>query len=127
MIVLRSWIWLRYALKLTQGGGTLLLAVTWFQDRSRYRRRLGHRPDRRGAIEVGVGSRQRRAARADHHLDVEDLLHAGDELEVGDQPARGQIHNSDSALQIGPSFGDRHAAERRRLADFGEAHKRKAV
>ena len=46
-------------------------------------RRLRHRPDRRGAVEAGVGAGQRRAAGERHHLDVEDLLDAGDEFEVG--------------------------------------------
>src|SRR5262249_50687617 len=79
-------------------------------------RRPRYRPDRRGAVEAGIRSRKRRAAGARHHLDVEDLFHAGHELEVGHQAARVQVHGADTALQLGPPLGDRHATKRRGLA-----------
>src|SRR5262249_30701535 len=76
-------------------------------------RRLRHRPDRCGAVEAGVRPGQRWAAGTWHDLDVEDFFDACHELEMGHQSVRAEIHDTDTALEVRPPLGDRHAAERR--------------
>ena len=85
-------------------------------------RSVRHRPG------LGVRARQRRAADARQHLHVEDLLHARTGTPGGpiSRPVP-QVHDADAALQLRPPLGDRHAAERRGLADLRQADEGEAA
>src|SRR5262245_41376020 len=77
--------------------------------------RLGYRPNGFTAVLAGIRSRERRTADAGDHLDVEDLFHTTQKLEMRDQPARRQVHDADTALELRPPGRDRHPPECRGL------------
>ena len=74
---------MRRRLNSTQGAADSPRAGSWFHDRSAAGGGCGTVQIGAAPSRLGVRPGQRRAADARHHLDVEDLLHAGHELEVG--------------------------------------------